>query len=569
MELEGRREKAMRTWIPLVAVILVLVALVGIPASALMYDETEGNFTASTTGAGLVNLPYWTTDYPSLRNGSFLRFSDIGFFKEAPFQIVQYHSLTGGSSGTTMVRSSELATVNSSSEPVTFRDFSGGVKGSVLGTGTISYQIDLHNAVQIITTISSWSIGTRSGRYPVILDYNYSRFYLGSYATSAGNLSVEDLVYLTYAYNVDYGIPATAGTGSWGNSYGVIIYYSQNWKNHFRFNNDSTFTQIWVDRVYDTGSYPSTISIDGDAPGVGHRDFVKDSYGTGQFYIGDIPDETANLHLSILDIYGDYHDAYWNVGGTSNSCKVYAKVRNQINGNLIGPATFRFWTAGGSPTVYSFSGGTGIVNATKDVTYYWNATVPGYVNSGTNSGVLYDDTTGCDYGGTTGGTIYSNLVPSAGTVSNTTVSIGALEGHLCEALPAGECGFIVQGAAINILGGWGTKVTGEYGNAIWTNLPTNGTFVYRITKTGYDKFEGNFTISGEAYKSIWTPIYSQLQTAITPTVSGTIDTRSREQKAEAAKNVWYDNIEGISALLFLAVMVGILDKIGGRRGKRK
>jgi hypothetical protein len=370
----------MRTRLLFTLIVLAALAIAIQPVLAVDYNQYQGNFTAMEMGTHSFDMPSTTTD--TARNQSFLLFADIGFYKNAPFQIYEYFNIASGCS---IVRDTPLATVNASSENVVFRDYAIPpatlLDKASLGTGTIAYQIDLHNSMQIIISIASWNIGTRTGDRTIILDYNYSKFRVSCTAVSESgeqNLTYEKNVWLTYAYNVAYGPYSPVNVGTWGNPHSVMIYYDQYWKNHYRYDNSSVFDQIWVDRQYEDGEYTSTISLEGIVGGITQYFTISD-YGTKNYYFGSIPSAVQSLHLTVEDQYGDTHNAYWNIAPAS-ACNLTAAVQNIEDGNVVRGATFKVWDITKN-TWQSFVLSEGIGSASIPYlgdTYAFNATKTGY-----------------------------------------------------------------------------------------------------------------------------------------------------------------------------------------------
>jgi len=147
----------------------------------------------------------------------------------------------------------------------------------------------------------------------------------------------------------------------------------------------------------------------------------------------------------------------------------------------------------------------------------------------------------------------------------------AAPGYISATIQLTEVGSMYHGpsvgAAVTISNE--TLITTAAGSATFT-LTGNSTYTWIASKPGCEGVSGNFTVT--TADIVIQALIQQTDSLPTPIItddSGAIvDTRTREEKAWDAADLFFDNLELITALAFIVVIFSLMDMMGGKRRRK-
>ena len=250
----------------------------------------------------------------------------------------------------------------------------------------------------------------------------------------------------------------------------------------------------------------------------------------------------------------EYTDTFDPIIDTGPTISVLASVLSTADDALIGGATLNFNSTSHNVS-QTLTSGYGLYTLYPGVEYTVSASADNYQEElSTNPTIIFGGDSRYDY----------YLKPVYG-VENGTVQLNF---YVSTANTAGS-GYLKVPNALITLNSASTLITNDAGYA-YATLNRSGSISYTIRKEGYKTYSRSFTPNWETWSSDTFEEYVTLLAEgaaignITPTP--TPDTRDYNQKAESAFSLIFDNIEGISEL---AVVVLILSLIGMMTGGGK
>jgi hypothetical protein len=287
-------------------------------------------------------------------------------------------------------------------------------------------------------------------------------------------------------------------------------------------------------------------------------------YDDSQTFIQDY--STNNLDYDILAEYYTYRivSPYGTIFTESflpdipvtPTVSILASVLSTADDALIGGATLNFNSTAHNVS-QTLTSGYGLYTLYPGVEYTVSASADNYQEElSTNPTITFGGDSRYDY----------YLKPVYG-VENGTVQLNF---YVSTANTAGS-GYLKVPNALITLNSASTLITNDAGYA-YATLNRSGSISYTITKSGYKTYSRSFTPNWETWSSDTFEEYVTLLAEgvaignITPTP--TPDTRDYNQKAESAFSFIFDNIEVLSELAVVVLILSLIGMITGG-GKKK
>ena len=244
------------------------------------------------------------------------------------------------------------------------------------------------------------------------------------------------------------------------------------------------------------------------------------------------------------------------------TCAINLKVYRVTDMAIVQNSVFHLYNASDNVLVdIPLPSGVGQTDIIPGQSFSWNATAAGYI-SGNRLTPQELDNDSCGY------TLSWPITPIQAIGGNTTVNFNVYDPNICGALCAiSYFSAEISGAQVGITGPSNTYVgyTNDYGVAAF-NLNSTSAFSWTVSKTGYETQTGNFTLSGEGTKIVLVPL-STIPTAGTPI--RTMIPGSGTGAESDVSGVFFNSAGAIAALVILAIIMGLIDIMGGQHRKRR
>jgi hypothetical protein len=233
---------------------------------------------------------------------------------------------------------------------------------------------------------------------------------------------------------------------------------------------------------------------------------------------------------------------------------VVTYVKSNADSSLIGGASVNYTATSENDTVnQTLSSGVGTFRLLKNVEYSIYANAEGY----TTQTSLPETITAT---GDTSNDVW--LVPVGETTGNET---GLVNFYVYQYADDGSSVSRLSGAIITV-NSEKTLITNSAGYASF-EINKTSELSYTVSKSGYESYSRSYTPSWGIKVAIEEYVYlvKKGQTIGDVTPTPTEDTRTNEDKAESALDFVLDNIEGISELATLILIVSMISWLGGKK----
>lgn len=572
MELEGRRFRFIRTWGILIAVVAFAVAMMVPPVSAYDSHSYTRNFTGSTDGNSLTNNMYFVFNRTLNNTPHSMTWTYIGS------QCLRETCNTGDTWFTSYGYNLSSDKVERMRVDCSVEDMGNYTKLSGANKRILSMTCEIFNLNEsFLVGLSSGNHGyndanwlpkteysddlnyaTGGTHYPLLTAGDSGNFttaleslggfrFMPYYLTGSGNFisyTPDEISSLTgslpepatvhlVVLDINTGLPIPNSTMS------IYNLTTSTTGGNFSLTTGSTTANLFQ---------PAQYRYTGSASGYADNTMTGNITGTGEWY----------LVVPLTPITG---------GG--DCLDTLIEIKDASTGNLIGSSTLNLTNLTSGWSSVSTAWGGNHRTCLKYGNSFWiGAIKSGYVSQGPETGGLPNWTIfdSFEYGGTLPYVLDLYLVPYRPGNGTLTLFILVRDPDSYHSIN-GATVKISHGGTIDAVGS-----TSSEGSKWFTGLDSYTEYLVEVSKSGYTGWSTTFNASGASYYELTASIHVPYATP-TPssgtTPAETIDSRTSSQKASDAKKIWYDNAEIISTLIFLAVLMGLIDMMSGKKRGRK